>query len=658
MLSFWFLGSAAALASYAFAQGEVQSKVVCDAATKICYSTYTQTEIDITYGIALPKNATDPYDAIIKITAPADKKWVGFAWGGQMVWDPLTVVWPNATSVVASARWAFSTGMPLGYEGAEHFLLKGSSSNSTHWTVNALCKGCTGWQSNEDERYALNATGTTQFAWAYGTTDVSTPQNNDSTFSVHAAVGHWNHDLNAARVDDFDSLVKSNLLTAPPVVTSAPTTARTTIVTSTTSSSTSAVVKATIPASCSGAGNPVFQGKLATGWKATKILGGLRSPRSIQFDTAGNMLVVQSGLGITYHVLGSDGCITSSKTLISLNSLNHGIALSPDGKTLYASSMTQAYSWPYDAAAATVGTRTTIMTGMVNGGSHLTRTLAVRPDQPNLLVVSHGSNSNIDTATSNPSTGRAIIKVFDLSKIPSGGFKYASDGYTAGYGQRNEVGMCFDNNNMLWGVENSGDDFRRTVNGQSTDVHQNNPGEKIHYMGDITKPNNNWYGYPSCFTVWQPSDFKDKTFKVGDWFVQAPNSTFNDDTCVQKATPPALTLFPHSAPIDCKFDPENANMFITYHGSWNRQPTTGFKLVAVPFKKGSDGAYVPVDPLTSTTAAKDIFYNPDVTKCAGNGPGLSSGCFRPAGLAYDKAGRLFMTSDTSSNGEIWILGQG
>jgi hypothetical protein len=35
-----------------------------------------------------------------------------------------------------------------------------------------------------------------------------------------------------------------------------------------------------------------------------------------------------------------------------------------------------------------------------------------------------------------------------LSKIPSGGYNYVSGGYTAGYGQRNEVGMCFDKNNM------------------------------------------------------------------------------------------------------------------------------------------------------------------------------------------------------------------
>ena len=308
--------------------------------------------------------------------------------------------------------------------------MKGTTTNSTHWTVNALCKGCTGWQDVEEARRVLNGTGTTQFAWAYGVSPVEDPARNDSAFNVHEKWGKWTHDLNAARIDNFDSLVKNNLLTKP--VASAP------------------VKKAVaaIPASCSGAGNPVYQGVLASGWKATKIAGGLTSPRSIQFDTLGNMLVVQAGKGITYYTMNSDGCVKSSKSLIAQNNLNHGIALSVDGKTLYASSMTQVFSWPYDAAAGTLGTRSTIITGMYNGGSHVSRTLAIAPHKTNLLIVSHGSNSNIDTATSNKSTARAIVKVFDLSAIPSGGYNYVSGGYNAGYGLRNEVGISFDKNNM------------------------------------------------------------------------------------------------------------------------------------------------------------------------------------------------------------------
>jgi hypothetical protein len=78
--------------------------------------------------------------------------------------------------------------------------------------------------------------------------------------------------------------------------------------------------------------------------------------------------------------------------------------------------------------------------------------------------------------------------------------------------------------------------------------------------------------------------------------------------------------------------------------------------VQIAFTKGADGNYTPTAPLTSTTGALDIMSNPDVSKCAGNGPSFSSGCFRPAGLSFDKSGRLYMTSDTSA-GEIWVLGK-
>lgn len=348
-----------------------------------------------------------------------------------------------------------SNGLPATYDGAEYHLLKGTTVNSTHYTLKALCKGCTGWIDNSEERYVLNGTGNAEFAWASSPSAVQDPTKNDTAFNMHTAYGKWVHDLNSARNANFDSWVNSNLLTpnaAPSsaIVSSIPTSAATSAATSVQPShtNTSPLQNAAIPSSCSGAGSPVFSSVLASGWKATKVAGGLTNPRSIQFDSAGNMLVVQAGKGISYHAVGSDGCITSTKMLVSLNSLNHGIALSPDGKTLYASSMTQAFSWPYDAAAASVGTRTTIITGMVNGGSHQTRTLAISASAPNLLVVSHGSNANIDTGASDPKTARAIIKVFDLSAIPSGGYNYPSSGWNAGYGLRNEVGITFDNNNM------------------------------------------------------------------------------------------------------------------------------------------------------------------------------------------------------------------
>jgi hypothetical protein len=84
----------------------VDSTVSCDAESKICYSGYTDPEAKIYFGIALPKNPVDPYDAIIKITSPVEHYWTGFSWGGNMVWNPLTVAWRNGQTTTASARFA------------------------------------------------------------------------------------------------------------------------------------------------------------------------------------------------------------------------------------------------------------------------------------------------------------------------------------------------------------------------------------------------------------------------------------------------------------------------------------------------------------------------------------------------------------------------
>lgn len=86
--------------------GQAVSKISCDSVTKICFSSYTAPENGITVGIALPTNVTDPYDAIVSITAPVSVTWTGFAWGGTMVFNPLTAAWANGKTSVVSSRFA------------------------------------------------------------------------------------------------------------------------------------------------------------------------------------------------------------------------------------------------------------------------------------------------------------------------------------------------------------------------------------------------------------------------------------------------------------------------------------------------------------------------------------------------------------------------
>ena len=51
--------------------------------------------------------------------------------------------------------------------------------------------------------------------------------------------------------------------------------------------------------------------------------------------------------------------------ILSTPKTNHGIAVSSDGRTLYASSAEEVYSWSYDGATASVtGPNATIVNGM------------------------------------------------------------------------------------------------------------------------------------------------------------------------------------------------------------------------------------------------------------------------------------------------------
>ena len=112
--------------------------------------------------------------------------------------------------------------------------------------------------------------------------------------------------------------------------------------------------------------------------------------------------------------------------------LNHGMTISTDGKTLFASDPTAAYSWAYDPLAGTVRGQTTVVTGM-NTDDHTTRTLVLSEKAENTLLISRGSTSNIDPLASNISTGHSQIKAFHLGQIPAKGYQFDTDGLRLGY---------------------------------------------------------------------------------------------------------------------------------------------------------------------------------------------------------------------------------
>lgn len=217
-----------------------------------------------------------------------------------------------------------------------------------------------------------------------------------------------------------------------------------------------------------------------------------------------------------------------------------------------------------------------------------------------------------------------------------------------GWGARNEVGIAeHPNTGGIWGVENSADQITR----DGVDVSNNNPGEELNFFGYLNgTPSANQgsnFGYPWCLSVWNKTELPNNgNLTIGEQFAFDQASTLDnqnrtDQYCSEQTTA-RLVFQAHMAPLDIKFNNSATEAWISFHGSWDRTDPVGYKLSVVSF--GADGE--PTEPSTSTTAATDIVTNADNSQCPDN-------CFRPAGLAIDGQGRIFMSSDAS--GEIYLV---
>ncbi|CAG8958750.1 hypothetical protein HYFRA_00011594 [Hymenoscyphus fraxineus] len=382
------------------------------------------------------------------------------------------------------------------------------------------------------------------------------------------------------------------------------------------------------------------------GWSAQLVTTDLNSPRSMIWDTKGNMIMADWGPGIT-HLTFNDGggtCLEVAKktVLIMNNNLGHGIALSNDGKTLYASDVDKVYAWDYNADDVTVSsTNRTIITGMGNK-DHVTRTLLMSQKKPGTLLVSRGSDSNIDDASVVLDFGHSQIRAWDTNNLKpdSPSQDFATTGQRLGWGLRNSVGVAEEPlTGGIYSVENSADELKR----DGVDIHQTNPGEEMNYHGFLNDTSDRGnYGYPNCFGLYDTNIPNLGNLTVGAQFSLDQNATVNDNFCARERIPPVMVFPAHNAPLDIKFQPNGSEAYVSFHGSWDRQPPDGYKIRAVPFANG-----FPVAPSTSLTGSTTIIENVDNTKCPDD-------CFRPVGLLLDNKGRLWFTSD-KPHPELWVM---
>lgn len=321
--------------------------------------------------------------------------------------------------------------------------------------------------------------------------------------------------------------------------------------------------------------------------------------------------------------------------------LNHGIELTDDGKTLYASSLESVLKYAYDSNAQTISGQGEVIINELTTQGTVTRTLLLARKAGNKLLVSRGGDENIDLSSVDENGGEAQIRIFDPTK---GKIAYTA-GTTLGWGLRNAVGVAENpHDGGIWSAENNADNIER----DGFNIHENNPAEELNYHGKLSDANNPLlnknYGYPLCYGVWNATDIPSAgKLQIGQQFaITNENSTNQDAFCNTDRQAPRLVFQPHTSPLDMKFDGKGENLYISLHGSWNKQDPVGYSVSVIKF--GADGQ--PLEASTSTNALTPIVSNSDTTGC----PGF---CFRPAGLAWDRNGRLYMTSD--STGEIYVI---
>jgi glucose/arabinose dehydrogenase len=250
--------------------------------------------------------------------------------------------------------------------------------------------------------------------------------------------------------------------------------------------------------------------------------------------------------------------------------LNHGLDLSADGKTLYASNSDQAYSWGYDATSMKTTTNNITLVEGMNNTDHNTRTVFASKKVDGMLLVSRGSNSNVDLAAGDITSGHSQIRAFNVTGITSP-YTFSTGGTLMGWGLRNSVGIAEEPmTGGIWTVENSIDDIVRN----GVDIHNDNPGEELNFLGYLNgtaaSVQGANFGYPTCFAAWDLSTLPDAPgLQVGQPFAINELTAMNSDaTCEKTTVGPRLTFPAHWAPLDIKFNSKGSVAYITSHGSW------------------------------------------------------------------------------------------
>ena len=226
---------------------------------------------------------------------------------------------------------------------------------------------------------------------------------------------------------------------------------------------------------------------------------------------------------------------------------------------------------------------------------HWTKSMVASPDGK-YLFVGVGSNSNVGENGLAMEKGRAAIWMIDAK---SGAYRIFASGL------RNPVGIAWNPwSRELWTSVNERDELGNDL--------------VPDYMTSVR--DGGFYGWPWSY--------------YGQHIDKRPPA---NPAMVAKAIPPDYALGPHTASLGLTFsggatlgDRFTQGAFVGQHGSWNRKPASGYRVIFVPFA-GAQPSGKPVDVLTGFRVG-DTAYG------------------RPVGVVIARDGSLLVADDVGNKG--------
>ncbi|WP_325919349.1 PQQ-dependent sugar dehydrogenase [Pseudomonas frederiksbergensis] len=285
---------------------------------------------------------------------------------------------------------------------------------------------------------------------------------------------------------------------------------------------------------------------------------------------------------------------------IFLENLNSPFGMTLVGTDLYVADTDRLIRFPYKEGETQIKAQPTKVVDLPGGtlNHHWTKNVIASRDGSKLYVTT-GSNSNVAENGMEAEEGRAAI--WEVDRATGSHRIFAS-------GLRNPNGLAWEpRSGALWTAVNERDEI-------GSDLVPD-------YITSVK--DGGFYGWPYSY-YGQNVDVR----------VEPQNPEL-----VAKAIAPDYAVGPHTASLGLTFAegstlpaPFMEGAFVGQHGSWNRKPHSGYKVIFVPFKAGKPEGQ-PVDVLTG-------FLNAD-EKAQG----------RPVGVVIDKQGGLLVADDVGN--KIW-----